>query len=552
MGAGASSTSSAVLSAKMPAKSPAKSTAANEVVDVKNLEALRERLNSKVGPAELAKCLKRGVSVLSLKRLARRNANLNVKEFIDQVVHPNTVKTGKRFCNKIGKGQAEAFISVAWATRISDLAAAVSSVLPDDTYVLLDATANFHVPDGDVESVRSLDEMRKKREQDYRNFTQVIRSVDKLVSVTVTTAGTAESTFAWKRTWCVWELGLALVHGIKVAILVGCANADGVFVPNVEVAKQASGTVRVRDSKCLEVEEKLALVEDIEHFRGGVEAVEEFIDKALRRACADMPNQLNDIYLWLHALERDLGQRHKKRYLRYAPQFIENFASLKDVSDLQAKEVSDALDACNVRAFGDRKHLTRAIAKLASDPRFGTVASSSVQDVDADVEQNEGTTSAINAPGRWDFFISYTQRNDRAQIVARTLYEKLRGEGKEVWFDIEMRDKSEAAMQEGILKSSCVIAVISDVYLERAFCLKELTWARRSGKCIQPVVDGRDKGRIGELVAQGPPEMQFLLSIDFVDLIMSDKEYMAVGVSKVLKNLDDTTTRSQTPTPFRE
>ena len=495
---------------------------------------LRARFASTVDPAEWSKGKRRGVAVRALRQLARRHGNLTLREFVDQIVIPNTLATGKRFCNTLGKGNAEAFLSVPLGATLKDTAAAVSSVLADNVYVLTDFASCFQLPPvdttSDIKSVRPLSEMREKAAQDYVNLTHAVTAVEKLVSVTITRSGD-ESAYAWRRLWCIQELARACAHGKKVAMVVGQAAAHGgEFVPNVEVARKAIGNVRVLEAKCDDPNERIALLDDVEQTGEGVEAVEEFIDKALQRAVKDMRNQLNDITLWLYTLEDDLG--HSRRYVHYAPTFIENFASLVDVAQLNRSEISQALDACGVHAFGDRKHLTKAISELAHDPRFATANQNGKRD-DSDAMQG-----SINDPGKWDFFISYTQRNASGMLVAHKMYHMLKEEGCSVWLDNEMADKSEAAMKEGILGSSCVIVVVSDVYLTRDFCLKELRWAKGAFKCIQPVVHVSDKSRIGELVQQGPADVQFLRSIDFVDLNMSDKEYLAVGVKKVLRNLE--------------
>ena len=152
-------------------------------------------------------------------------------------------------------------------------------------------------------------------------------------------------------------------------------------------------------------------------------------------------------------------------------------------------------------------------------------------------DSKEGGAAPLNAPGHWDFFVSYTQRDPAAQTVARALFQKLREAGQTCWLDVEMGSKSEAAMREGVLNAKCFVAVVSDVYLTREFCLKELAWAKDNGKTIQPVVAADDKARIGELIGVGPPEAQFLRGIDFVDLHMSDREYMDVGVKKICRNV---------------
>ena len=56
--------------------------------------------------------------------------------------------------------------------------------------------------------------------------------------------------------------------------------------------------------------------------------------------------------------------------------------------------------------------------------------------------------TVCNAPGKWNAMISYTQKSDRAKILAEKAKSSLEAKGKTVWFDIDMNDKSEAAMKE--------------------------------------------------------------------------------------------------------
>jgi len=146
--------------------------------------------------------------------------------------------------------------------------------------------------------------------------------------------------------------------------------------------------------------------------------------------------------------------------------------------------------------------------------------------------------------------ISYTQKNHTAAKLATSLYHKLREMGLNVWLDVEVDDKSEAAMQKAVEGAKFVIAIISDgagvkgnAYFERDFCLKELRWAKAAGKYIQPVVDGADKGRIGEFLDMAPDDLRDLGSVDFVDLNQTDREYLQAGLKKILRKagekLDD-------------
>ena len=111
--------------------------------------------------------------------------------------------------------------------------------------------------------------------------------------------------------------------------------------------------------------------------------------------------------------------------------------------------------------------------------------------------------------------------------------------------DVEMSDKSEAAMREGVHGSRVVIAIITDdgdpgnAYFERPFCLSELRWALDANIFIQPVVAADDKQRIGELLAKAPDDLRDLLGgTDFIHLDRNDKEYWDVGVGKIRRILE--------------
>ena len=64
-------------------------------------------------------------------------------------------------------------------------------------------------------------------------------------------------------------------------------------------------------------------------------------------------------------------------------------------------------------------------------------------------------------PGFWDVFISHTQRNAEAKSIADRLCASLGEHRITVWLDVNMMKKSVAAMQEGVTKSTMVIAIIT-------------------------------------------------------------------------------------------
>lgn len=59
----------------------------------------------------------------------------------------------------------------------------------------------------------------------------------------------------------------------------------------------------------------------------------------------------------------------------------------------------------------------------------------------APVKQSEAgpTTVISNAPGRWDVFLSHTQRDPAAVVLASEMYYELKERGLAVWLDVKMK-----------------------------------------------------------------------------------------------------------------
>ena len=149
---------------------------------------------------------------------------------------------------------------------------------------------------------------------------------------------------------------------------------------------------------------------------------------------------------------------------------------------------------------------------------------------------------ARNAPGSWHFMISYTQRSDKAGLLAAKLRSALGERGFSVWLDVHMKDKSEAAMQEAVENSSVILAIITgegaadeNAYFNRPFCVNEMRWAFAAGRHVQPVVDSDDKKRIGAFIAMAPDDLKRIGSIDFVDLNLTDMRFFNVGVEAIVE-----------------
>lgn len=156
-------------------------------------------------------------------------------------------------------------------------------------------------------------------------------------------------------------------------------------------------------------------------------------------------------------------------------------------------------------------------------------------------QRGGASSSAKNAPGCWDFFISHTQRNDGAKLLAAELYASLKELGHSVWFDVKMKDRSAAAMEEGVRKSKCVVAIITkgpgqdDDYFRRDFCLTELRWAVGAEVHIQPVINIDDKKKIGEFMAGAPEDLKHLGGVDFKELYRGNPRMWDVGVLDIVE-----------------
>ena len=114
------------------------------------------------------------------------------------------------------------------------------------------------------------------------------------------------------------------------------------------------------------------------------------------------------------------------------------------------------------------------------------------------------SSPSVNAPGYWDLFLSYTQRDAQAAAIAVEIFFAMKERGLTCWLDVKMGKCDVKAMEEGVRNSRCLIAIITDnginPYVSRAMCREEIHWALDAGNPIVPVVAAVDKQRIGELI----------------------------------------------------
>ena len=82
------------------------------------------------------------------------------------------------------------------------------------------------------------------------------------------------------------------------------------------------------------------------------------------------------------------------------------------------------------------------------------------------------------------------------------LWSSLRALNSKVWLDVKMDRRDEDAMREGVKNSDAVVAILSELYFQRPFCIKEIVWACEFGKPVIPCVPSDLKGFIGEFGGQ--------------------------------------------------
>ena len=73
-----------------------------------------------------------------------------------------------------------------------------------------------------------------------------------------------------------------------------------------------------------------------------------------------------------------------------------------------------------------------------------------------------------------DFFLSHTQRDAEAKVIAQMLYSGMKDLGKTCWLDVMMQARDINAMKEGVINCKCLIAIITDngkdSYFSRDMC----------------------------------------------------------------------------------
>ena len=155
-------------------------------------------------------------------------------------------------------------------------------------------------------------------------------------------------------------------------------------------------------------------------------------------------------------------------------------------------------------------------------------------------------------PSSWH---ATAQRSGDAKTLATELFYEMEKMGYKCWLDVKMTKQDEDAMQNGVEKSECVMAIITGEgdttehrYFQRPLCVKELKWAIAAGKPIVPVVTATDKPNIGTYIDEGKSKGIDLSACDFQHVDRSKAKMLNASIETILdvaKNMKKSGTKAK-------
>ena len=140
-------------------------------------------------------------------------------------------------------------------------------------------------------------------------------------------------------------------------------------------------------------------------------------------------------------------------------------------------------------------------------------------------------------------FLSHTQRDPEAKLIASELYHEFQDRFQECWLDVKMHQRDVAAMEAGVKNAECLIAIFTDngkdSYLSRDFCRKEICWAEKYDKPIVAVVSSDDKKNVGKFIEEGKKHGLDFRNIDFVTYIRSSPEQVKASLDAIVTHVNN-------------
>ena len=153
-------------------------------------------------------------------------------------------------------------------------------------------------------------------------------------------------------------------------------------------------------------------------------------------------------------------------------------------------------------------------------------------------------------------FLSYTQRDPEAKLIASELYHEFQDRSLECWLDVKMHQRDEAAMEAGVQNAECLIAIFTnngkDSYLSREFCRQEICWAEHYHKPIVAVHSREDRMNVSKFIEEGKKHGLDFSKIDFKEYIRSSPEHVKASLDEIVTHVKDWGDREKPRVDFTE
>jgi len=139
----------------------------------------------------------------------------------------------------------------------------------------------------------------------------------------------------------------------------------------------------------------------------------------------------------------------------------------------------------------------------------------------------------------YDFFISHTQCDSDAKLIALELYGGFQALEKSCWLDVKMQKRDMEAMKEGVRESRCFLAILTnngkDSYLSRDMCRQEIMWAIESKKPIVPVANILDKPRLNDFISEAKQYNIDLSKLNFCSISRESPAFITASLNQIIE-----------------
>jgi hypothetical protein len=186
-----------------------------------------------------------------------------------------------------------------------------------------------------------------------------------------------------------------------------------------------------------------------------------------------------------------------------------------------------------------REVAVERLIKSAEAPKKDSISDMAYADKADETATRKKSTpeTMINQGAPWDFFMSHEQIESGRDVALIT--RDLEEAGKRVWLDVNMGDRSTAAMMEGVEHSETFVLVLSDGYFDSTYCVMEL----RRAICLRKnIVLCHKQGVNVVVILQRKPSDPEFASIgakqSFLELIVNDPKDRKVAVDRLIESAE--------------